>query len=135
VTPAPRTEETSEEADSDLPTRPPQERVPVDRARPERQLTPESRPRSILRSPKSPRNTHRVRFRSPRSELPPPDEVREFEDREYVIDRVVDADAQGRFYRIRWLGYEKNEDTWEPEENIPGQFIRRYWRKLGGRNH
>jgi hypothetical protein len=25
----------------------------------------------------------------------------EFEDREYVIDRAVDADAQGIFYRIR----------------------------------
>jgi hypothetical protein len=45
-----------------------------------------------------------VRFRSPRSELPPPDEVREFEDREYVIDRVVYADERGLFYRIRWLG-------------------------------
>jgi hypothetical protein len=113
VTPAPRTEETSDEDDSDLPTRPPQEGVPVDRARPERQLTPESRSHSILRSPQSPSNPHRVRFRSPRSELPPSDEVREFEDREYVIDRVVDVDERGRFYRIRWLDYEENEDAWE----------------------
>jgi hypothetical protein len=58
----------------------------------------------------------------------------EFEDRECIIDRVVDADAQGRFYRIRWLGYEEKENTWEPKENIPSQLIRRYWRKLGGRN-
>jgi hypothetical protein len=134
VTPVPRTEETSDEAGSDSTTRPAQERVPVDRVRPERRQTPESRPRSILRSPQTPRNPHRVRFRSSFSESPPPD-VQGFEDREYIIDRVVDADMQGRFYRIRWLGYEEKDDTWEPEENIPGQFIRRYWRKLLGRNH
>jgi hypothetical protein len=64
-----------------------------------------------------------VRFRSPPSESPTPD-AQEFEDREYVIDRVVDADARGRFYRIRWPGYEENEDTWEPEENIVMQFLR-----------
>jgi hypothetical protein len=67
-----------------------------------------------------------VRFRSPSSDLPTPDEFQEFEDREYVIDRVVDADEQDRFYRIRWLGYEEKEITWEPEENIPSQFIRRF---------
>jgi transposase InsO family protein len=134
VTPAPRTEETSDEVDSYRPTRPSRERDPVNREQPESQSPPEPRPRSILRSSQSPRNPHRVRFRSTPSELSSPD-PQDFEDREYVIDRVVDADAQGRLYRVRWLGYEEEEDTWEPEENLPGQFIRRYWRKLGGRNH
>jgi hypothetical protein len=87
VTPAPRTEETSEEADTDFPTRPPREHDPVDRERPERQPNLEPRPRSILRYPQSPRNPHRVRFRSPPSELSPPD-VQEYEDRDFVIVMV-----------------------------------------------
>jgi Chromo (CHRromatin Organisation MOdifier) domain len=47
---------------------------------------------------------------------------------EFVIDRVVDAEAG--MFRVRWLGYAETEDTWEPEGNISGHFIRRYWRRL-----
>ena len=50
---------------------------------------------------------------------------------EFVIDKLVDfgdsADGD-RLYRVRWLGYEAIDDTWEPEGNLPAQFIRRYWR-------
>ena len=66
---------------------------------------------------------NRVRFDIP-SDCPTP-RSRE----EYVIDRLVDVeqDAQGKtFYRVRWLGYKPEEDTWEWEGNLPNHFIRRY---------
>jgi Chromo (CHRromatin Organisation MOdifier) domain len=50
---------------------------------------------------------------------------------EYVVDKIVDAvDSFGDgslVYRVRWLGYDPSEDTWEPEEHLPAHFIRRYW--------
>ena len=69
------------------------------------------------------RQPNRVRFDIP-SDCPTP-RSRE----EYVIDRLVDVeqDAQGKtFYRVRWLGYKPEEDTWEWEGNLPNHFIRRY---------
>jgi hypothetical protein len=50
---------------------------------------------------------------------------------EFVVDKLVDfgESADGnRLYRVRWLVYEAMDDTWEPEGNLPAQFIRRYWR-------
>ena len=51
---------------------------------------------------------------------------------EYVVDKIVDAvDGFGDgslVYRVRWLGYNPDEDTWEAEENLPKHFIRRYWK-------
>jgi hypothetical protein len=50
---------------------------------------------------------------------------------EYVIDRLVDEglDPKGRtIYRVRWLGYSVEEDTWELAEHLPDHFIRRYLR-------
>jgi hypothetical protein len=49
----------------------------------------------------------------------------------FVVDKLVDfgESADGnRLYRVRCLGYEARDDTWEPEGNLPAQFIRRYWR-------
>jgi hypothetical protein len=53
---------------------------------------------------------------------------------EFVVDRVVDAamDEGGQvLYRIRWMGYQEEEDTWQEEATIPKQFIRRYWKAKG----
>jgi hypothetical protein len=53
---------------------------------------------------------------------------------EFVVERIVDAamDEGGSIlYRIRWLGYKDFEDTWQGEESIPNQFIRRYWKTKG----
>jgi Chromo (CHRromatin Organisation MOdifier) domain len=39
-----------------------------------------------------------------------------------VVEKLVDfgeaADGT-RLYRVRWLGYEANKDTWEPESELP----------------
>jgi Chromo (CHRromatin Organisation MOdifier) domain len=45
---------------------------------------------------------------------------------EYVIDRLVDEgrDTKRRtIYRVRWLGYSAEEDTWELAEHLPAHFI------------
>lgn len=55
-------------------------------------------------------------------------------DREYVIEKLVGA-ANGEdgqhIYRVRWWGYDAEEDTWETAEQLPAHFIRRYWRSKG----
>ena len=56
------------------------------------------------------------------------------EDQEYVVDRIVGArqmpDGSLRC-KIRWFGYQPNEDTWEPQENLPKTLVRRYHKKTG----
>jgi hypothetical protein len=50
---------------------------------------------------------------------------------EYFIERIVDhidVPHGERLFRVRWYGYEEDEDTWEQEGVITRQFIRRYWR-------
>ena len=53
---------------------------------------------------------------------------------EYVIDRIVctrqESDGTIR-YRIRWYGYNRDADTWEPEGNLPGPMVRSYNRRVG----
>jgi Chromo (CHRromatin Organisation MOdifier) domain len=69
----------------------------------------------------------RVEPRQPRRsrEEPPPG------GREYVVEKLVGA-ANGEggqhLYRVRWWGYDPEEDSWEPAEQLPAHFIRRYWR-------
>jgi hypothetical protein len=54
------------------------------------------------------------------------------ENQEYVVDQIVDAfedQEDGTYiYRVRWIGYTSEEDTWEPERDLPHHFIRRYWK-------
>jgi Chromo (CHRromatin Organisation MOdifier) domain len=53
---------------------------------------------------------------------------------EFVVDRVVDAamhEGGQVLYRIRWMGCQEDEDTWQEEKTIPKQFIRRYWKAKG----
>ena len=47
------------------------------------------------------------------------------------MERIVghaEEPGGGRLYRVRWYGYGEDEDTWEKEDGLPRQFIRRYWR-------
>jgi hypothetical protein len=56
------------------------------------------------------------------------------EDVEYVIDRIVgrrqETDGTIR-YRVRWYGYNRDADTWEPEGNLPGPMVQSYNRRVG----
>jgi transposase InsO family protein len=56
------------------------------------------------------------------------------EEPEYVFEKIVGArrESDGSLrYRIRWYGYGRDEDTWEPASHLPGDVIRRYHRKTG----
>jgi hypothetical protein len=51
---------------------------------------------------------------------------------EYVIDHIVShrRDSHGvMLLRIRWFGFDKSEDTWEPVLHIPVELTRRYARR------
>jgi hypothetical protein len=50
---------------------------------------------------------------------------------EYVVKKLVDDrvdSRRGRLFRVRWLGYRPDENTWEEEAGIPQHFIDRYRR-------
>jgi hypothetical protein len=56
------------------------------------------------------------------------------EEPEYVMERIVGARQQADgslLYRIRWHGYSKEDDTWEPKEHLPEAMVRKYHRKTG----
>jgi hypothetical protein len=55
---------------------------------------------------------------------------------EYEIEMIIDSDEviqpngeRKRFYRVHWKGYDEDEDTWEPEENLENavEMITEYW--------
>ena len=51
---------------------------------------------------------------------------------EYVIERIVShrRGTDGVMYlRVRWFGYDKNSDTWEPVLQIPKELVRRYLKR------
>mgnify|MGYP003519284518 FL=1 len=53
-------------------------------------------------------------------------------DIEYIVDRLVsharDEEGTGFLIRVRWAGYDKGSDTWEPAENLPEKMLRSYER-------
>ena len=53
--------------------------------------------------------------------LEPPPDIIEGEE-EYEVEKVLDSKRMGRnkklHYLIRWKGYSKAHDTWEPEGNV-----------------
>jgi hypothetical protein len=48
---------------------------------------------------------------------------------EKIVDEAQNADG-GKLYRVRWMGYKPEEDTWEKEAHLPPHSIRRYERGL-----
>ena len=55
---------------------------------------------------------------------------------EYVIERIVKhrKHKNQNEYFIKWEGYSSDENTWEPEGNIPLSMIKEYWKTLGDKN-
>jgi chromodomain protein Y len=53
---------------------------------------------------------------------------------EYVFERIVGIrkEKDGSFrYRVRWYGYSRNDDTWEPSHHLPEDIVQRYHRRVG----
>lgn len=53
--------------------------------------------------------------------------------REYVVDRIVFAGLEENdevLYKLRWFGYGPENDQLEIRENIPSNYINRYWSKI-----
>jgi transposase InsO family protein len=40
--------------------------------------------------------------------------------KEFEVEKIIDSQLRGktRYYKVRWLGYEEKDDTWEPERNL-----------------
>jgi hypothetical protein len=60
-------------------------------------------------------------------------EIDELADVEYVIDRrmkhAVNEDGDGYLLRVRWAGYDRGSETWEPAKALPAALLRKYERK------
>jgi hypothetical protein len=54
-------------------------------------------------------------------------------DIEYVIDRLVSHapsdEGDGYVLPVRWAGYDKSADTWEPAAALPSSMLRAYERR------
>jgi Chromo (CHRromatin Organisation MOdifier) domain len=55
-------------------------------------------------------------------------------DEEYVVERQVglrrEADGS-ESSKVRWFGYYREEDTWEPSANLPSYMVQKYRRRVG----
>jgi hypothetical protein len=59
---------------------------------------------------------------------------KETDELEYVMDKIVGlrkADDGTWRYRVRWYGYTREHDTWDPAAHISDNVIRRYHRRVG----
>jgi hypothetical protein len=56
--------------------------------------------------------------RRPRDKFPGP--VKVDDEQQYLVDRILEARGthSNRQYRIRWVGYSEENDTWESEKNL-----------------
>jgi hypothetical protein len=70
--------------------------------------------------------------RAPGGERAPVDAGDPEEEAEYVFEKILGvrqmADGTLR-YRVRWYGYGRDSDTWEPANHLPESDIRRYHRR------
>ena len=53
---------------------------------------------------------------------------------EFVFEKIVGTKMSKDgtiLYRIRWFGYSREDDTWEPRAHLPISAVRRYHRRVG----
>jgi RNase H-like domain found in reverse transcriptase/Reverse transcriptase (RNA-dependent DNA polymerase)/Integrase zinc binding domain/Integrase core domain/Chromo (CHRromatin Organisation MOdifier) domain/Retroviral aspartyl protease len=56
------------------------------------------------------------------------------DDKEYVFERIIGARNQNDGtlrYRVRWYGYGREADTWEPSNHLPKDALQRYHQRTG----
>ena len=52
---------------------------------------------------------------------------------EWIVEKILQHEKRGKkmFYLIRWKGFDRSEDTWEPEANLKGtQALQDYKKSL-----
>jgi Chromo (CHRromatin Organisation MOdifier) domain len=50
------------------------------------------------------------------------------------MEKIVGANkiqGGGLLYRVRWYSYSREEDTWEPADNLPEEVVMRYHQRNG----
>ncbi len=62
----------------------------------------------------------------------PEDRYREYLERNYTIDHIAQERIEelgNSYFRVRWYGYDKPDDTWEREEDVPRGMVARFRRR------
>ena len=53
----------------------------------------------------------------------------------WIVEKIVNHEKKndGYWYEVKWKGFDKEDNTWEPEKNINDQnIIDKYWRLKSG---
>ena len=69
---------------------------------------------------------------SPVADAQVPDEEKKKNEEEYVFEKIVGARVgkNGKNeYKVRWFGYSRDDDTWEPASHLPEAALKRYHRR------
>jgi hypothetical protein len=51
---------------------------------------------------------------------------------EFVVERLVSheyRDGGDLYFKVRWIGYDPEDDTWDLWDSLPGAMVMRYMRK------
>ena len=49
----------------------------------------------------------------------------------YTMDRIVQYDAKSNRYKVRWLGFDASDDTWEPAAHLPMDEVNKFRTRRG----
>jgi hypothetical protein len=70
---------------------------------------------------------------NPHPQEPIIDTLRQHSNNVFDVERILDRrqNAAGQWeYLIKWLGYEEEENTWEPGAAISAEALKAYWKRL-----